>query len=161
MNDITRTSKELFNRPPVLEFGDGTTVSVRFQGQQIDIAGTAGSHFQLFPSEARQLRDWLNLALADEPGACVHPWERIGFSSDGHPFCGACCKNLVKDPPWRSEPPPEGQFSIGESVRVGPFHNGEYSKVMKITGAEYYCDNEFGPYSPSVIVRATSTKGEG
>lgn len=60
-------SKELFNLPRVLEFEDGTTVSVRFQGQQMDIAGTAGSHFQFFPSEARRLRDWLNLALKPTP----------------------------------------------------------------------------------------------
>lgn len=54
----------------------------------------------------------------NEPGACVHPWERIGFSSDGHPFCGACCKNLVKDPPWRSEPPAHALVCVGQLIQL-------------------------------------------
>lgn len=36
---------------------------------------------------------------------CAHPWERVGISGDGHPFCSQCRTNLVKDPPWPAANP--------------------------------------------------------
>jgi hypothetical protein len=58
------------------------------------------------------------LALSGAAPACNHPWDKVGVSGDGKPFCAQCCTNLVKDPPWVTapEPSPEQVLERGRQV---------------------------------------------
>lgn len=58
-----RTKDELFRTDVNPLVMDGAVAFIRAGGKQLDIDGNAGSCFQFFPHEARELRDWLNKVL--------------------------------------------------------------------------------------------------
>jgi hypothetical protein len=80
---------------------------------------------------------------AHEP--CVHPWENIGVSQDGHPFCAACVTNLVEDPPW-STPPPGVRYSKQVTVHGTP------DADLKIPDAECFTALNLGGHTQAVLV---------
>jgi len=119
MNDVTRTSKELLPCPfcggqPSSQWHGGTDeTGERYGYHAIECCDSVYIHAE---DSDTAIAMW-NKRHAHEP--CVHPWESIGISQDGHPFCAACVKNLVKDPPWSSPPP-----GANDDPNEGPIVNG-------------------------------------
>lgn len=66
------------------------------------------------------------LALGGAAPACIHPWDRVGISGEGKPFCAQCCTNLVKDPPWVTAPEPGEALSVAMKEAGSKVFGGQW-----------------------------------